>query len=115
MGGVDGWGDDTITVLELSSFQLELIETFRPNIGVFLNLTADHLDRHRTMGAYGAAKARLFENQTEEDSAVMNADDSATTPYAPSRPQVYWFTPNQPLPQAPNLPAGELTFRPTPR
>ena len=50
---VDQTNDDTVTVVELSSFQLELIETFRPNIGVFLNLTPDHLDRHHTMEAYG--------------------------------------------------------------
>jgi UDP-N-acetylmuramoylalanine--D-glutamate ligase len=108
---VDASRDDTITVLELSSFQLELIETFRPNIGVFLNLTADHLDRHHTMGAYGAAKARLFENQTEEDSAVLNADDSATTPYAPSRPQVYWFSRKQRVAQGAYLRGGEIIFR----
>ncbi len=111
IGRVDASRDDTITVLELSSFQLELIETFRPNIGVFLNLTADHLDRHRTMGAYGAAKARLFENQTEEDSAVLNADDSATTPYAPSRPQVYWFSRKQRVAQGAYLRGGEIIFR----
>jgi len=97
-------------VLELSSFQLELIETFRPNIGVFLNLTADHLDRHHTMGVYGAAKARLFENQTEEDSAVLNADDSAATPYAPSRPQVYWFSRKQRVAQGAYLRGGEIIF-----
>jgi UDP-N-acetylmuramoylalanine--D-glutamate ligase len=111
IGLVDASRDDTITVLELSSFQLELIETFRPNIGVFLNLTSDHLDRHHTMRAYGAAKARLFENQTEEDSAVLNADDSATTPYAPSRPQVYWFSRKQRVAQGAYLRGGEIIFR----
>ena len=111
IGRVDASRDDTITVLELSSFQLELIETLRPNIGVFLNLTADHLDRHHTMEAYGAAKARLFENQTEEDSAVLNADDSATTPYAPSRPQVYWFSRKQRVAQGAYLRGGEIIFR----
>jgi len=111
IGRVDASRDDTITVLELSSFQLELIETFRPNIGVFLNLTPDHLDRHRSMEAYGAAKARLFENQTEEDSAVLNADDPATTPYAPSRPQVYWFSRKQRVAQGAYLRGGEIIFR----
>src|SRR6267142_904995 len=62
---VEQTSDDTITVAELSSFQLELIETFRPNISVFLNLTPDHLDRHHTLEEYGRAKARIFENQTE--------------------------------------------------
>src|SRR5260370_31212081 len=63
------------------------------------------------MGAYGAAKARLFENQTEEDSAVLNADDSATTPYAPSRPQVYWFSRKQRVAQGAYLRGGEIIFR----
>src|SRR5882724_3648674 len=76
---VDKTRDDTITVAELSSFQLELIETFRPNISLFLNLTPDHLDRHRTLEAYSAAKIRIFENQTEQDFAILNADDPATT------------------------------------
>src|SRR5271154_6450559 len=64
IGCVDAMKDDTCTVVELSSFQLELIDTFRPNIGVFLNLTPDHLDRHHTLETYGAAKAKIFENQT---------------------------------------------------
>src|SRR5438046_4853945 len=63
---VEKTSDKTITVAELSSFQLELIEKLRPNISVFLNLTPDHLDRHHTLESYGAAKARIFENQTEE-------------------------------------------------
>jgi len=58
---------DTVTVAELSSFQLELIEKFRPDIGLFLNLTPDHLEpATKTMEAYAGAKARRFlENQTE--------------------------------------------------
>ncbi len=56
---------------ELSSFQLEDIEAFRPRVAVLLNLTPDHLDRHDTFDAYRAAKLRLFENQTEEDVAVI--------------------------------------------
>jgi UDP-N-acetylmuramoylalanine--D-glutamate ligase len=83
---------ETFTVAELSSFQLELIETFRPNISVFLNLTPDHLDRHKTFAAYGAAKARIFENQTGEDCAILNTDDSECVKHAPARPQVYWFS-----------------------
>ena len=84
--------DRTVTVAELSSFQLELIEEFRPNISVFLNLTPDHLDRHGSMEAYGRAKARIFENQTAADCAVLNADDPATAALAPSKPQVFWFS-----------------------
>jgi UDP-N-acetylmuramoylalanine--D-glutamate ligase len=62
-------------VVEMSSFQLEGIETFHPDIAVLLNLSADHLDRHPSFEAYGAAKARIFMNQTTEDFAVVNADD----------------------------------------
>jgi UDP-N-acetylmuramoylalanine--D-glutamate ligase len=89
---VDGMNNGTVTVVELSSFQLELIEKFRPHIGVFLNLTSDHLDRHKTMESYGAAKSRIFQNQTELDAAVLNADDPPTVRYAPKKPQVFWFS-----------------------
>lgn len=64
-----------IFVTELSSFQLEAIEGFHPRAAALLNISADHLDRHTDLGAYIAAKTRLFENQGEEDIAVINADD----------------------------------------
>jgi UDP-N-acetylmuramoylalanine--D-glutamate ligase len=89
---VDRTGKSTVTVVELSSFQLELVEKFRPDVSVFLNLTPDHLDRHHTLDSYGAAKARIFENQTEKDAAVLNADDPAVARYAPRRPRLYWFS-----------------------
>jgi len=89
---VDQMGAETVSVVELSSFQLEWIEKFRPDIGVFLNLTPDHLDRHKTMDAYTAAKARIFEKQTELDAAVLNADDPPTVALAPKKPQVFWFS-----------------------
>ncbi|HYT20297.1 MAG TPA: UDP-N-acetylmuramoyl-L-alanine--D-glutamate ligase [Candidatus Polarisedimenticolia bacterium] len=108
---VEQTSDDTITVAELSSFQLELIETFRPNISVFLNLTPDHLDRHHTLEAYGRAKARIFENQTEADSAVLNADDPATTPLAPAKPHVYWFSRKQRVAQGAFVRENEILFR----
>ncbi|HET9270581.1 MAG TPA: UDP-N-acetylmuramoyl-L-alanine--D-glutamate ligase [Vicinamibacterales bacterium] len=68
----------SIHVVEVSSFQLEMTDTFHPWIAVLLNLSADHLDRHGTFEAYSAAKARVFANQTAEDWAVINADDPAT-------------------------------------
>ncbi len=89
----------TVAVVELSSFQLELIERFRPNIGVYLNLTPDHLDRHKTLEAYAAAKARLFENQTELDAAVLNLDDVPLQKYVPKKPQVFWFSRKQSVKQ----------------
>ena len=68
---------ETLHVVEASSFQLEQIETFHPWIAVMLNVSPDHLDRHPTVDAYGAAKARIFENQDAGDWAVINADDPA--------------------------------------
>jgi UDP-N-acetylmuramoylalanine--D-glutamate ligase len=108
---VEQSSDDTITIVELSSFQLELIETFRPDISVFLNLTADHLDRHHTLEQYGRAKARIFENQTEADSAVLNADDAATTLHAPCKSHVYWFSRKQQVAQGVFVQGNEIVFR----
>ena len=85
-------GEDTVTVAELSSFQLELIETFRPDISLLMNLTPDHLDRHHTMDAYAAAKGRIFENQDAADAAVVNADDAPASRMAPRGPRVFWFS-----------------------
>src|SRR6267378_2210274 len=108
---VEHTSDDSVTVVELSSFQLELIETFRPNISVFLNLTPNHLDRHHTLEEYGRAKARIFENQTEADSAVLNADDPATTSLAPAKPHVYWFSRKQRVAQGAFVRENEIVFR----
>jgi len=66
---------ETLHVIEVSSFQLEQIERFRPWVAVMLNFSPDHLDRHRTVEAYASAKARVFENQQASDFAVVNADD----------------------------------------
>jgi len=66
---------DAVHVVEASSFQLELTDTFRPDIAVFLNFSPDHLDRHRSVEEYGAAKARIFANQRPSDLAVINEDD----------------------------------------
>jgi len=67
--------DQTIHVVEASSFQLETIERFRPWIAVLLNFSPDHLDRHADEHEYAAAKSRIFVNQTADDWAVLNADD----------------------------------------
>src|ERR1700722_8210553 len=89
---VDISSDASFTVVEASSFQLELISAFRPDIAVLLNITPDHLDRHGSTEAYGAAKARLFENQTAEDAAVINAEDAVAPQYAPAKPRVFCFS-----------------------
>jgi len=103
--------EDSWTVAELSSFQLELIDSFRPDIGVLLNLTPDHLDRHHTMEAYAAAKARLFKNQTGTDAAILNADDPALRPYTPKAPRVFWFSRKQSVTQGTYARGQELVFR----
>jgi len=66
---------DVLTV-EVSSFQLETIKTFRPSIALWLNFAPDHLDRYRSVAEYRAAKLRIFENQTAEDAAIVNAAES---------------------------------------
>jgi UDP-N-acetylmuramoylalanine--D-glutamate ligase len=84
---------DTWSVLELSSFQLESVDSFHPNIAVLLNLTPDHLDRHGNLENYAAAKERIFAQQTAADFLVLNADD-ARVQQAASRAhsQVFWFS-----------------------
>jgi UDP-N-acetylmuramoylalanine--D-glutamate ligase len=72
---VDASMVDSIHLVEVSSFQLETIETFHPWMAVLLNLSPDHLDRHGTEAAYLAAKARVVENQAPDDWTVVNADD----------------------------------------
>ena len=90
---VEKASDDTWIVLEVSSFQLETIETFHPKIAVVLNVTPDHLDRHHTFENYAAAKARIFENQTGSDFAVLNADDVTCAAMADkTQARVYWFS-----------------------
>ena len=75
-GLLEGASKDTIFVLEVSSFQLEGSEAFHPKLALFLNLSADHLDRHPSFEDYRDAKARIFRNQTADDWAVVNADDA---------------------------------------
>jgi UDP-N-acetylmuramoylalanine--D-glutamate ligase len=75
VGLVEGSSPSTTFAVEVSSFQLEGTVRFRPHVAVWLNLSPDHLDRHPTLEAYVAAKARVFANQDEGDWAVVNADD----------------------------------------
>lgn len=72
---VDSANADDVFVTEISSFQLETIDTFRPQAAAILNLTPDHLDRHLSMENYVSAKGRIFENQGNEDLLVLNGDD----------------------------------------
>ena len=74
--------DDTWTVVELSSFQLETIRDFRPNVAICLNVTPNHLDRYDSFLDYAAAKHRIFMNQTADDVAIISADDTVTRTWA---------------------------------
>ena len=104
--------DDTYIVLEVSSFQLETIDTFHPEIAVILNITPDHLDRHHTFEAYVAAKSRIFENQTGSDFAVLNADDPTCVKLGPaSKAQKFWFSRKQEVEQGAFVRGGKIFWR----
>lgn len=81
---VDASTPDTLHVVEVSSFQLETADTFHPWIAVLMNFSADHLDRHGSLEAYGSAKARIFAHQTPDDFAIVNADDEGAARLAES-------------------------------
>jgi UDP-N-acetylmuramoylalanine--D-glutamate ligase len=103
---------DTVIVLEVSSFQLETIQTFRPKIAVVLNVTPDHLDRHRTLEVYVDAKARIFENQRSDDFAVLNEDDpTCVTMAARAQAQIFWFSRQKEVKQGAWVRDGNILFR----
>jgi UDP-N-acetylmuramoylalanine--D-glutamate ligase len=108
---VETSSEATVTVAEVSSFQLETIRDFRPDVGLLLNLTPDHLDRHPTLEAYARAKARLFENQRAGDAAILNADDPRVAALAPATPQVYWFSRTRRVAAGAYLRGDEIVFR----
>jgi UDP-N-acetylmuramoylalanine--D-glutamate ligase len=108
---VDVSSDTGFTVVEASSFQLESIVAFRPDVAVLLNLTPDHLDRHGSFEAYARAKARLFENQTARDAAVVNADDAMAPQYAPSNTRVIWFSRQKQVAEGCFVRRDEIVFR----
>lgn len=84
---------DGIVIAEVSSFQLDAVDRFRPRVGAILNITPDHLDRHGTFERYLEAKARIFANQTPTDCAVLNADDPVTAGLGGrARGHVMWFS-----------------------
>ncbi len=109
---VDTATDDTIAVLEVSSFQLETIQNFRPRIAVVLNITPDHLDRHRTFAVYTDAKARIFENQGPDDFVVFNADDPTCVGLAKrTHSQVFWFSRKKEVEQGAYVRDARILFR----
>ena len=109
---IDSSTDETWSVLEVSSFQLETTEQFHPFIAVILNITPDHLDRHGSFENYARIKERIFAQQTAEDCLVLNADNpravkAAVHPAA----RVYWFSIEHPVPQGAWLESGYVVYR----
>ena len=84
---------ETWNILEVSSFQLETTVEFRPKIALVLNITPDHLDRHKTFEQYWAAKARITARQGSNDYLILNAEDPAAQRVAAkTKAQIYWFS-----------------------
>jgi UDP-N-acetylmuramoylalanine--D-glutamate ligase len=101
------------SVIEVSSFQLETVETFRPRIAVVLNITPDHLDRHGNFATYAAAKARITEFQTAEDFLVLNGEDKQTQMVAAkTKAQIYWFSGRRPIKQGAFVHGESIFFVP---
>ncbi|WP_036608709.1 UDP-N-acetylmuramoyl-L-alanine--D-glutamate ligase [Oribacterium sp. P6A1] len=87
--------DDSATILEVSSFQLETVMDFHPHVSCITNITPDHLDRHKTMKNYAKAKETIAVNQTEEDFVVLNYDDPELKKFGKRKtlkPKVIWFS-----------------------
>src|SRR5580658_10534359 len=109
---VDQAGPATWIVLEVSSFQLETIVEFRPRIAVILNITPDHLDRHKTFDNYVNTKARIFENQQADDFTVLNADDATTAGLSErTRAQVFWFSRKKEIEKGAFVRGAQIYFR----
>jgi UDP-N-acetylmuramoylalanine--D-glutamate ligase len=103
----------TTSVLEVSSFQLETVDKFRPHIAVVLNITQDHLDRHGTFENYAAMKARITAQQTAEDFFVLNAEDKPTQMLAArTKAQVFWFSGRRAIKQGAFVHGESIVFLP---
>ena len=90
--------DSSVTVAEVSSFQLETIHTFQPEVSAILNITPDHLNRHHTMECYIDTKARIAENQTKAQICVLNYEDEHLQKLAAKIPaDIFWFSSKRPL------------------
>jgi UDP-N-acetylmuramoylalanine--D-glutamate ligase len=102
---------DTVSVLEVSSFQLETVEQFHPWIALVLNITPDHLDRHGSFENYAAAKTRITERQDAGDFLVLNAEDKPTQMVAAkTRAQIYWFSPRRAVKQGAFVHGESIVF-----
>jgi UDP-N-acetylmuramoylalanine--D-glutamate ligase len=109
---IDESADESWSVLEVSSFQLETTDEFHPTIAVILNITPDHLDRHGNMENYCAAKERIFARQTSDDFLVLNADNTPCVEAGKhSQANVYWFSIEHSVPQGAWLEQGTVVYR----
>jgi UDP-N-acetylmuramoylalanine--D-glutamate ligase len=112
VGLIEESTDETWSVLEVSSFQLETTEQFHPAIAVILNITPDHLDRHGTFENYALAKERIFAVQNQEDFLVLNADNArAAAAASRSSARVYWFSLEIPVSQGAWVDEGQIMYR----
>ena len=101
-----------IVVAEMSSFQLESVDSFCPKVAVVMNLTPDHLDRHKTMEAYAAAKANIFKIQGPEEYLLLNKDDAIVAAIAAgAKSHVYYFSQQEILDEGIWLEDGNLVYR----
>jgi len=105
--------DETVSVLEVSSFQLETIEEFHPWIAVVLNITPDHLDRHGSFENYAAMKTRITEQQQADDFLILNAEDKPTQMVAAkTKAQIFWFSSRRPIKQGAFVHGESIAFIP---
>ncbi len=112
IGYVNGPQDDDFAVVEISSFQLQWIERFRPLAALLLNTTYDHIDYHGSFEEYRAVKERIFMNQEKSDLAVLNADDPASQPLSERiRSQVRFFSSRREAAPGIFLDGGQLRCR----
>lgn len=105
--------DSSVTVAEVSSFQLETIHTFQPEVSAILNITPDHLNRHHTMEAYIRAKMNIAKNQTPEDICVLNYEDEETRKMADEfQASVLFFSSKHKLEQGIYLDGEDIVYKP---
>ena len=109
---VEKYGPRDVIVAEVSSFQLECIEKFKPKVSVILNFTPDHLDRHGTMENYTAAKARIYENQDAGDFTILNYDDRGVAALGTKAPgRVIFFSQKHKLEEGIFVEDGQITVK----
>lgn len=112
ISAVDLFAPESLVVAELSSFQLEAIQDFHPRIAVLLNISENHLDRHRTFSAYVSAKAQIFRNQKPDDYAILNADDPTVMSLVPAiASRKVFFSLEQDLPEGVLASRGRILYR----